>query len=102
VQIKGPDGYSHRGDFIGKIKSIQEIDQKFLRPLLFDISKLPQATKLIITCDHVTSSIHRSHYKGNVTFIQTTINEKVKICKARLKFSERLCKNKKIIKHLPL
>jgi 2,3-bisphosphoglycerate-independent phosphoglycerate mutase len=100
VQIKGPDAYAHRGDFVGKAKSIEEIDANFLMPLIKKLQEQSIEVELIVSCDHVTSSKHRSHYRGNVTYAKAKLPA---LLKPKTKFSERLCrKKKKIIKHLPI
>lgn len=96
LQIKGPDAHGHRGDYRGKIKSIEKIDRKFLRPLIKGL--LGKNIQLIITCDHITSSKHLSHYKGPVTFLKVNLRNIKKIEKTKINFSEKLCRSRKIIK----
>lgn len=122
IQIKGPDTFSHRGDFIGKAKNIEKIDNQFFRVLLKTLfvlfstcskekklkeKKIFDELLMIITCDHITSSKHLSHYKGNLTYIKTNIKEmfenienieKEKMKRIYKKFCEAACKKKKIIK----
>ena len=88
LQIKGPDYYAHKGDYIGKIKSIEKIDKEFFSYL---IKKLKgKDVLLIVACDHITSTRHKVHYKGNPTFIK--INLKNLEEKRKIKFSEKICK----------
>lgn len=97
LQIKGPDSYGHRGDYLRKTESIEKIDKQFLSPLVENL--VGRNVLLIITCDHITSSKHYSHYKGPTTFIKTNLNSLYKDKKYKiLNFSEKECKKKKIIK----
>lgn len=111
LQIKGPDAYGHRGDYRGKAACIEEIDRLFLLPLLEKLAG--KKIKLILTCDHITSSKHLSHYPGPLTWIKCDLarirkeelEELVSLSqissksyKSKLKFSEKSCEKKKIIK----
>jgi len=59
VHLKGPDGFGHDGDAIGKMKNIEEIDKRFFGTLLdhIDVSKVA----VMISADHSTPSIHKGH-----------------------------------------
>ena len=59
VHLKGPDEFGHDGDAIGKMKNIEEIDERFFGTLLehIDVSK----TAIMISADHSTPSIHKGH-----------------------------------------
>ena len=59
VHLKGPDEFGHDGDAIGKMKNIEEIDERFFGTLLdhVDISKIA----IMISADHSTPSIHKGH-----------------------------------------
>jgi len=59
VHLKGPDEFGHDGDAIGKMKNIEEIDERFFGTLLdhVDVSK----TAIMISADHSTPSIHKGH-----------------------------------------
>jgi len=86
VQIKGPDTYGHRGDYINKIKAIEEIDSK-LRPL-----KQLKNTLLCITSDHATPCNLKRHSKDPVPYL--IYNRPPNNIK---KFSEKACKFGKTI-----
>ncbi len=88
LQIKGPDFYSHKGDCIGKIKSIERIDKEFFSNLIKKLIK--KDVLLVVACDHVTSTKHKRHYKGYPTFIK--VNLKNLEIKRKIKFSEKICK----------
>ena len=62
VHLKEPDKYAHDGNFEGKIKAIEEIDKKFEK--LKDYKG-----NLVITCDHITSTLHKKHMPGKVPLL---------------------------------
>ena len=59
VHLKGPDEFGHDGDAIGKMKNIEEIDERFFGTLLghVDVSKIA----IMISADHSTPSIYKGH-----------------------------------------
>ena len=59
VHLKGPDEFGHDGDAIGKMKNIQEIDDRFFGTLLknIDTSKVC----VMISADHATPCINKGH-----------------------------------------
>lgn len=59
VHIKGPDEFGHDGDALGKMKNIEEIDERFFGTLLskIDTSK----TAVVISADHSTPCINKGH-----------------------------------------
>ena len=57
LHVKPTDSMSHDGDYIGKIKIIERVDNAFTK--VFD--KLPDNTYVIITCDHATPVKVRDH-----------------------------------------
>ena len=59
VHLKGPDEFGHDGDAIGKMKNIEEIDQRFFKTLLENINSSKVA--IIISADHSTPCINKGH-----------------------------------------
>ncbi len=59
VHLKGPDEFGHDGDFSGKTKSIEEIDDRFFKSLMnnIDTSKVT----IVVSADHSTPCISRVH-----------------------------------------
>ena len=59
VHLKGPDEFGHDGDAIGKMKNIEEIDNRFFGTLLknIDTSKV----FVMISADHSTPCINKGH-----------------------------------------
>ncbi len=59
VHLKGPDEFGHDGDAIGKMKNIEEIDQRFFKTLVENIDSSKVA--IVISADHSTPCIHKGH-----------------------------------------
>ena len=59
VHLKGPDEFGHDGDAIGKMKNIEEIDQRFFKTLLENIDSAKVA--ILISADHSTPCINKGH-----------------------------------------
>lgn len=59
VHLKGPDEFGHDGDAIGKMKNIEEIDQRFFGTLLDNINTSKVA--IVVSADHSTPCINKGH-----------------------------------------
>lgn len=59
VHLKGPDEFGHDGDAIGKMKNIEEIDQRFFKTLVKNTDSSKVA--IIISADHSTPCINKGH-----------------------------------------
>ena len=59
VHLKGPDEFGHDGDAIGKMKNIEEIDQRFFKTILENIDTSKVA--VVISADHSTPCINKGH-----------------------------------------
>ena len=59
VHLKGPDEFGHDGDAIGKMKNIEEIDQRFFGTLLDNINT--EKVVVMISADHSTPCINKGH-----------------------------------------
>ncbi len=68
IQIKGPDSFAHRGDDIGKIHAIEEIDN-FIAKLLQKLKSKKMNIRIVITADHSTSCLTRSHTQNSVVWL---------------------------------
>jgi len=58
VHLKGPDEFGHDGDAIGKMKNIEEIDQRFFKTLVENIDSSKVA--IVISADHSTPNYYFS------------------------------------------
>ncbi len=86
IHIKGPDLYGHEGDYEGKRKCIEEIDQYFFTPLLEKIDL--KRTIIAVTADHATPCSMKGHSGDAVPFLLS--GGSVAADKADA-FSERRC-----------
>nr|NIP62529.1 phosphoglycerate mutase [Nitrosopumilaceae archaeon]NIU01705.1 phosphoglycerate mutase [Nitrosopumilaceae archaeon]NIU88107.1 phosphoglycerate mutase [Nitrosopumilaceae archaeon]NIV66352.1 phosphoglycerate mutase [Nitrosopumilaceae archaeon]NIX62307.1 phosphoglycerate mutase [Nitrosopumilaceae archaeon] len=59
VHLKGPDEFGHDGDAIGKMKNIEEIDQRFFKTLVENIDTSKVA--IVVSADHSTPCINKGH-----------------------------------------
>ena len=86
VHLKGADEPGHDGDFNGKLKAIESIDNSFFKPLLenLDLNK----TAILVTCDHSTPPELKAHSDSPVPFIFYNPSNKADLLK---KFSEKEC-----------
>ena len=67
VHLKGPDEFGHDGDAVGKMKNIEEIDQRFFKTLVENIDSSKVA--IIISADHSTPCIYKGHSEDPVPII---------------------------------
>ncbi len=86
VHLKGPDEPGHDGDLNAKVRSIEDIDKYYVRPLLdsVDLDK----TVLLITSDHATPPSVRAHTDDPVPLILAGGNIVPDDC---LKLTEKAC-----------
>ena len=88
VHIEAPDEASHKGDPYLKIKTIEQIDKKILKPLINSRKNF----NLILLPDHPTSTRLRKHLHYPVPFLVWTKNSKVKPKHRYKKFTENILK----------
>ena len=67
VHLKGPDEFGHDGDAIGKMKNIEEIDQRFFKTLVENIDSNKVA--IMISADHSTPCINKGHSDDPVPIV---------------------------------
>ena len=67
VHLKGPDEPGHDGDFEGKTRAIELIDEHYIQPLLNHIDLKEVA--LLVTSDHATPWRLRAHSGDPVPFM---------------------------------
>ena len=65
IHVEAPDHCAHAGDAAGKQASLEAFDRELLAPL---VSAMPEAV-FVVTCDHLTSSVTRTHERGAVPFM---------------------------------
>ena len=89
--MKGPDEFGHDGDAIGKMKNIEEIDERFFGTLLENIDK--QNVVVVISADHSTPCINKGHSADPVPLLVS--GNKIKNDKTE-RFTESNSKNGEI------
>lgn len=67
VHLKGPDEPGHDGDFEGKKRAIEEIDEYYIQPLLDKVNLTE--TAILVTSDHATPWTLRSHSGDKVPWM---------------------------------
>ncbi len=67
VHLKGPDEFGHDGDAIGKMKNIEEIDQRFFKTLVENIDS--SKVVIMISADHSTPCINKGHSDDPVPIV---------------------------------
>lgn len=68
VHVEAPDESSHEGDLGKKIKSLEEIDEKIVAPLLKHLDESGEDYRILVTPDHPTYLSTKTHTHGNVPF----------------------------------
>ena len=91
VHLKGPDEFGHDGDAIGKMKNIEEIDERFFGTLLENIDK--ENVVVVISADHSTPCINKGHSDDPVPLLVS--GNKIKNDKTE-RFTEYNSKNGEI------
>ncbi len=68
VHIEAPDESAHQGNLKLKIKSIEDFDEKIVRPALEYVKQSPEEIRLLVAPDHITALSTRTHATGAVPF----------------------------------
>ena len=68
VHIEAPDECGHQGDFAGKTRAIEIIDEKIVVPIFSALSSSGEDFKILITPDHPTPVSLRTHTSAPVPF----------------------------------
>lgn len=69
LHIEAPDECSHQGDLEGKIKSMELIDKKVLKPILDYLYGTGEAFRILIVPDHRTPIKIRTHSADPVPYV---------------------------------
>ncbi len=69
LHIEAPDECSHQGDLEGKIKSLELIDEKVMKPVLEYLESQEEEFKIMILPDHRTPLSIRTHSAATVPFV---------------------------------
>ncbi|MEI8216878.1 MAG: cofactor-independent phosphoglycerate mutase [Eubacteriales bacterium] len=68
IHVEAPDECSHQGDLEGKIKSIEYIDGKIVKPLLVFLKETEKEFRILVLPDHATPISLRTHTSSPVPF----------------------------------
>ena len=68
VHVEAPDESSHEGDLAKKVKSLEEIDEKIVAPILKHLDGMGEDFRILVTPDHPTYLSTKTHTHGNVPF----------------------------------
>lgn len=69
VHVEASDEAAHSGDFDLKVKTIEALDARLIKPIYDEIIKWDEPVTLIVLPDHPTSSITGMHTREEVPFI---------------------------------
>ena len=69
MHIEGTDECSHQGDLEGKLRGLNCIDQKILKPMLEYLESTDEEFSILIVPDHRTSLKKRTHTSDPVPFV---------------------------------
>ncbi len=91
VHLEAPDECSHQGDLDGKIKSLELIDQKIVKPLFEYLKNNEDEFKILILPDHETPISSRTHASDPVPYM--IYDSRVSHEPINIAFNESFAKN---------
>ncbi|MFZ7121317.1 MAG: cofactor-independent phosphoglycerate mutase [Eubacteriaceae bacterium] len=94
LHLEAPDECGHQGDLNGKIKSIELIDTKIVKPIINAMKSAKEEYRMLILPDHRTPIKARTHTSDPVPFV--LYDSRINTNKPENKFSERSASNSKI------
>lgn len=69
LHLEGPDECSHQGDMAGKVKCLEDIDKKVLKPIITALIDDGEDFKVLEVPDHRTPLAIRTHSSTPVPFV---------------------------------
>lgn len=69
MHLEAPDECSHQGDLEGKIKSLEIIDEKVLKPIVEYFRSMDEDFRVLVVPDHRTPIKLRTHTSDPVPFV---------------------------------
>ncbi len=69
VHLEGPDECGHQGDTAGKIKALERIDQRIVKPIMEALKADGEDVRFMIVPDHRTPMAVRTHTPAPVPFV---------------------------------
>ena len=69
VHLEGPDEMGHQGSVEKKVKAIENLDEKIIRPIAEGLDALGEDYRMVILPDHPTPICIRTHSAENVPYL---------------------------------
>ncbi len=69
LHVEGPDECSHQGDLEGKMKCLEDIDSRILKPIWQYLESQDDAYRILVLPDHKTPIRIRTHSSDPVPFV---------------------------------
>ena len=69
VHLEGPDEMGHQGSVEKKVKAIEYLDEKIIRPIVEGLEEAGEEFRMVILPDHPTPICIRTHSAENVPYL---------------------------------
>ncbi len=69
IHMEAPDECGHHGDIDGKIRSIELIDEKVIKPVIDYLNSTGEDFRVLITPDHPTPISLKTHVRDAIPFV---------------------------------
>ena len=69
IHMEAPDECGHHGDIEGKIRSIELIDEKVIKPVVDFLKSTKEDFRVLITPDHPTPIALKTHVRDAIPFV---------------------------------
>ena len=69
VHLEGPDEMGHQGSLEKKIKAIENLDQRIIKPIVEGLTEAGEDFRMVILPDHPTPIVYRTHTAENVPYL---------------------------------
>lgn len=69
VHLEGPDEMGHQGSVEKKVKAIENLDARIIRPIVESLEKAGEDFRMVILPDHPTPICLRTHTADNVPYL---------------------------------
>lgn len=91
IHLEAPDECGHQGDLEGKIRSIELIDEKIVRPVYEFLKQSGETYRILVLPDHATPIALRTHTSDPVPYV--LYDSKITSYHEDHEFTERSCRN---------
>lgn len=83
MHVEAPDECGHQGDVEGKVKCLEDIDQKVLKPVVEYLKTTGETFKVLVVPDHKTPIYLRTHTSVPVPYVIYQSNSETPIDKKK-------------------